>query len=121
MHEFDRLRRDLSEMSRTRSRASQATRRTIRPSSHVRRPSTAGKDDEESQVGEVVSDDKEEDDFQLDVFTREGHFEKRKDGSLAKKVGVVFKNLTVKDIGVSTTFVKTLPDAVLGTFGPDLY
>lgn len=52
---------------------------------------------------------------------REGHFEKRKDGRSAKKVGVVFKNLTVKGVGASATFVKTLPQAVLGTFGPDLY
>lgn len=52
---------------------------------------------------------------------REGHFEKRKDGRSAKKFGVVFENLTVKGAGASTTFVKILPDAVLGTFGPNLY
>ncbi|ROV95974.1 hypothetical protein VMCG_07971 [Cytospora schulzeri] len=121
MHEFEVLRRELSEMSRTRSRVSQATRRSRRTASRARRPSTARKEDEESQIGETGSDDKDEDDFKLDVFMREGHFEKRKDGRSAKKVGVVFKNLTVKGIGASTTFVKTLPDAVLGTFGPDLY
>lgn len=60
-------------------------------------------------------------DFELDQFMKEGHFEKRVDGQSAKKVGVIFKNLTVKGVGSTTTFVKTLPDAILGTFGPDLY
>lgn len=119
-NEVERLRRELTEMSRTRSRASQATRRTRRTTSRPRRPSTTGKGDEESEIGEAV-DEKEEDDFQLDSFMREGHFEKRKDGMSAKKVGVVFKNLTVKGLGASTTFVRTLPEAIIGTFGPDLY
>lgn len=52
---------------------------------------------------------------------REGHFEKRTDGESAKKVGVIYKNLTVKGVGSAATFVRTLPDAILGTFGPDLY
>ena len=61
------------------------------------------------------------DEFSLDGFMREGHFEKRKDGRSAKKVGVVYRNLTVKGVGSTATFVRTLPDAVIGTFGPDLY
>lgn len=120
MYEFDILRRELSELSRTRSRVSQVSRRIRRTASNAQR-SSIRKEDEESQIGETACDDKEEDDFKLDVFMREGHFEKRKDGVSSKKVGVVFKNLTVKGAGTSTTFVKTLPDAVLGTFGPDLY
>ncbi len=52
---------------------------------------------------------------------REGHFEKRKDGKSAKKVGVIYKNLTVKGVGSTASFARTLPDAILGTFGPDLY
>lgn len=52
---------------------------------------------------------------------REGHFEKRKNGKSAKKVGVVYKHLTVKGVGSTATFVKTLPQAIMGTFGPDLY
>lgn len=63
----------------------------------------------------------EDEDFALDDFMREGHFEKRKDGRSAKKVGVVYKNLTVKGVGVSATSVRTVPHAVLGTFGPDLF
>lgn len=52
---------------------------------------------------------------------REGHFEKRTDGKSNKKVGVIYKDLTVKGTGSTTTFVRTLPDAILGTFGPDLF
>lgn len=52
---------------------------------------------------------------------REGHFEKRVEGRSAKKVGVVWKHLTVTGTGSTATFVKTLPDAIIGTFGPDLY
>ncbi len=64
-----------------------------------------------------------EDDFQLDEFMRQGHLEKRhpESGESTKKVGVVFKNLTVKGAAVSAMTVRTLPQAILGTFGPDLY
>ena len=63
-----------------------------------------------------------EEDFEVGGFLREGHFEKRTEkGDSAKKVGVIFKNLTVKGMGSTTTSTKTLPDAILGTFGPDLY
>jgi ATP-binding cassette, subfamily G (WHITE), member 2, SNQ2 len=60
-------------------------------------------------------------DFALSDFMREGHFEKRVDGHSAKRIGVIYKHLTVKGIGTTATFVKTLPDAIVGTFGPDLY
>lgn len=60
-------------------------------------------------------------DFILSDFLREGHFEKRVDGNSAKRIGVVYKNLVVKGSGTTATFVKTLPDAIAGTFGPDLY
>lgn len=64
-----------------------------------------------------------EDDFQLDEFMRQGHLEKRhpESGESTKKVGVVFKNLTVKGAALSAMTVRTLPQAILGTFGPDLY
>lgn len=120
MQDFEILRRELTGISRTRSRASQATRGTKRTASRPRPPSS-GKDDIESRAGDPEKDEKDDEDFELEEFMREGHFEKRKDGRSAKKVGVVFKNLTVKGVGASATFVKTLPQAVLGTFGPDLY
>lgn len=70
---------------------------------------------------EAADFEKEGEEFQLDDFMREGHFEKRVDGHSAKKIGVVWSNLTVKGAGSTAASVKTLPDAVLGTFGPDLY
>ena len=76
-------------------------------------------EDELENGGHTVDDDE---DFQLGNFIREGHFEKRtEEGESAKKVGVLFKNLTVRGVGSKATFVKTFPEAVLGTFGPDLY
>lgn len=76
-------------------------------------------DDEPGDIGAVAAE--KEDDFELGEFMKEGHFEKRKDGESTKKVGVVYKNLTIKGVGSTATFVRTLPDAVMGTFGPDLY
>jgi len=74
-----------------------------------------------SEGGDVEKAEEDADDFQLDAFMKEGHFEKRTEGRSAKKVGVIYKNLTVKGVGAGATFVRTVPDAVLGTFGPDLY
>lgn len=76
-------------------------------------------DEEPGDIGAVAAE--KGDDFELGEFMKEGHFEKRKDGVSAKKVGVIYKNLTVKGVGSTASFVRTLPDAVLGTFGPDLY
>jgi ATP-binding cassette subfamily G (WHITE) protein 2 (SNQ2) len=74
------------------------------------------------EPGDIDAVDAEkEDDFELGQFMKDGHFEKRKNGESAKKVGVIYKNLTVKGVGSTASFVRTLPDAVLGTFGPDLY
>ncbi|KJZ70229.1 hypothetical protein HIM_10377 [Hirsutella minnesotensis 3608] len=64
-----------------------------------------------------------DDDFQLESFIRGGHLEKRHPvtGESTKKVGVIFKNMTVKGVGADATTVRTIPQAILGTFGPDLY
>lgn len=60
--------------------------------------------------------------FDLSEFLLSGTLERRTTtGDSAKKVGVVFKNLTVKGVQSSASFVKTLPDAIIGTFGPDIY
>ncbi|KAG8412222.1 ATP-binding cassette transporter snq2, variant 2 [Metarhizium acridum] len=63
------------------------------------------------------------DGFELEQFIRDGHLEKRnpENGESTKKVGVLFKNLTVKGVGATSTSVRTLPQAIAGTFGPDLY
>jgi ATP-binding cassette subfamily G (WHITE) protein 2 (SNQ2) len=140
------LREELASLSRTRSHGTQSDRndglfktisRKSTRQSHPRRPSTGdhgcrdtavhsgdgpavdNTDDEPGDIGATAAEEK--DDFELGQFMREGHFEKRKNGESAKKVGVVYKNLTVKGVGSTATFVRTLPDAVLGTFGPDLY
>ena len=75
----------------------------------------------ETDVEAAEEAEEEEEDFPLGEFMREGHFEKRTEDHSAKKIGVVFRNLTVKGVGATAVNVKTLPDAVLGTFGPDLY
>ncbi|KAI4793988.1 putative ABC transporter, partial [Aureobasidium sp. EXF-8846] len=117
MEDYRALRRELTNRSRT-SRAQSAGR-----TQSSRRHSTAtDAADEESQVGgNTEAQEKDEDDFELGNFMREGHLGQRKGDKSAKKVGVVYKNLTVKGVGAGATFVRTLPDAILGTFGPDLY
>lgn len=128
------LRRNLTELSKTRSKdGNNSLRRTItgasaksgrsakpRRNSHLSRPDTH-RTAETEDVEAGPQDDSDENDFELDRFMREGHFEKRTDGKSDKKVGVIYKDLTVKGIGSTTSFVRTLPDAILGTFGPDLY
>ncbi len=72
-------------------------------------------DDDDLEAGDAAVAALEDEDFELGDFIREGHFEKRTgDGRSTKKVGVVFKNLTVKGLGASASFVRTLPDAILG-------
>ncbi|KAH8804409.1 ABC-2 type transporter-domain-containing protein [Xylogone sp. PMI_703] len=133
MEDYEEMRRELTHLSKTHSR------QTHRSASHVgssalkkiasrtsrRRPSTADedleaqRDEEKKEEGRAADED--EDDFELGEFLKEGHFGKRKGAHSAKKVGVVFKHLTVEGAGATATYVKTLPAAVLGTFGPDLY
>lgn len=47
----------------------------------------------------AAEDEAGEDDFELERFMREGRFEKRVDGEPQKRVGVIFKDLTVKGLG----------------------
>ncbi|KAI9711691.1 MAG: hypothetical protein M1828_001802 [Chrysothrix sp. TS-e1954] len=145
MEDYEVLRRELTNLSAKRSRSSlkekrskgslreKQSRTSLRDNaltktisgrsgrSHRTPIRTRTQATEKSEDEEIDAGDEDVEDFPLDEFMREGHFEKRTDGRSAKKVGVVFKDLTVKGIGISATFVKTLPDAVLGSFGPDLY
>ncbi|KAK3639848.1 ATP-binding cassette transporter snq2 [Elasticomyces elasticus] len=131
---FESLRKELTELGRVRSKDTQGSRlnrtasATSRRSKALSRPGTrqtaTSRTNDESEAGDVEAgpeDEKEDGEFELGEFMREGHFEKRTDGGSAKKVGVIYKNLTVKGIGSAASFVRTLPDAVIGTFGPDLY
>lgn len=123
MEEFEDLRRELSNLSKNRSKDEKPLSRATTRKTARRAESRPTLNDAESQVDgdDGQAGEKDEDDFELDEFIREGHFEKRKEGESAKKVGVVFKNLTVEGVGETVQFVKTLPDAIVGTFGPDLY
>ena len=140
IEDFEAMRRELSHLSQTRSKSVPRSdhgglRKTITSRSQAsgqpdttrtrssRRSftwSTSEKDDLEMGDADLVV--QKEENFELGPFIKEGHFEKRNDsGDSAKKVGVIFKHLTVKGSGSTTNFAKTLPDAILGTFGPDLY
>ena len=133
MQEYENLRQNLTQLHKSRTAESQAGRSLTqtrsrrshatsnRPESRAERRRTQETD---LEAGDEEKDDTgdEADDFELSDFMREGHFEKRttRDGS-HKRVGVVFENLTVKGLGATASFVRTVPDAVIGTFGPDLY
>ncbi|KAL2269279.1 hypothetical protein VTJ83DRAFT_1463 [Remersonia thermophila] len=139
MHEFAELQQELTaDMARVRSHAAASQRSTKsrksllqRVTSHKSREAGCMEDEEaqkkreDSQPGgnlEEPTDASDIDDFSLETFMRDGHLEKRTEtGESAKKVGVVFKNLTVKGVPGGSSVVRTLPEAVLGSFGPDLY
>ena len=140
--QYEALRSDLAQLHKTRTSESQATlskigtgrsrksaaaasvgRRTSRPRTARSTAANeadveAGEDEDEDDEAAQESDD---DDFELGEFMREGHFEKRTEDGSAKRVGVVFENLTVRGVGSAATMVRTVPDAIVGTFGPDLY
>lgn len=60
--------------------------------------------------------------FDLTNFLEGGQLEERATtGEAGKGISVVFRNLTVKGVVTGASFVKSFPDAVVGTFGPDLY
>ena len=101
------------------SRVSARSRNTAADCGQLDLEATAGDSDADDAVYNGASDN---DDVHLEQFMRDGHLEKRTEsGDSAKKLGVVFKNLTVKGVASGAVFVHTLPRAILGTFGPDLY
>ena len=134
MAEFEEIRREISKISlqRTATRDSGAEKPRTWLSRARSRPSMARTKTTASIADSVTTNatwDKEagpepvdEDDLDLGAFLKDGHFEKRTAaGEAAKKVGVLYKHLTVKGVGAQATFSKTLPEAIVGTFGPDLY
>lgn len=137
MLNYEEMRRELTSLSKTRSAGAKSTKSTGQQSSGLRRITTAGtrrsqrkgatdpEPDVEAQnseklEGEGEDEDEDEEDFELGEFLKNGHFEKRQEGRSAKKVGVVYKHLTVHGTGATTTFVKTLPSAVIGVRSPGL-
>ncbi|KAK4133588.1 hypothetical protein BT67DRAFT_54561 [Trichocladium antarcticum] len=137
MHDFEELQHELTtRLTATRSHAAASQkseksragffRRITSRASGTSKAAPAGNqaDDGENRNEDSADDDDDstEDGFQLEQFMRDGHLEKRTEsGESTKKVGVVFRNLTVKGVGRGASFVRTLPRAILGTFGPDLY
>lgn len=113
--QLEELRHSLIQLHQTKTHDTQTSRRAR----HTRsRGTKEDLDREDTDVEAGVPDDE---DFELGEFMREGRFEKRTEAGSEKRVGVVYRNLTVKGIGSTASFVRTVPDAVLGTFGPDLY
>ena len=120
MEDYEEMRQELTHLSKVRTEKSTKSQRRL---SFARRPTTRqsnthtldlesqtrDRDDQEEQSGEDGGDD-----FELGDFLKDGHFEKRQEGRSAKKVGLVYKNLTVQGIGASAVYAKTLPSAVLG-------
>ena len=129
MQDYEDLRKELTTLSKTRTnktsrsgarRSSTALRKVTSGASRhsrVTRTTTADTDVEAQGDDKPPSDDDEED-FELGGFLKDGHFEKRDEGGSAKKVGVVYKHLTVQGVGATTTFVRTLPHAVIGVSIP---
>lgn len=108
-----------SEMSgKSDRKRSLALNRSFTSRSHQMNRHSKIERDGEAEAQESEDDDDDDDDDEYDVelrdFLRDGHFEKRQEGRSAKKVGVVYKNLTVQGVGATSTFVKTLPSAVIG-------
>ncbi|KAL5339680.1 ABC-2 type transporter-domain-containing protein [Aspergillus crustosus] len=117
MENYEGMRRELTRLSlqRTKSTTKDAHRMRSRASHHQDPEKALDEEDEKREEDEFGS-------FDLTDFLMGGHLERRTTaGDPAKKVGVVFKNLTVKGVETGASFVRTLPDAVVGTFGPDLY
>ncbi|TVY85139.1 ABC transporter G family member [Lachnellula suecica] len=120
MLDYEEMRNTLSKTRSAKTHRSGATRKSRGRAGTETEPAPETERDVEAQDEEKEAEE-EEDNFELGEFLKDGHFEKRQEGRSAKKVGVVYKNLTVLGVGATTTFVKTLPSSIAGTFGPDLY
>lgn len=112
--QLQELRNNLIQLHHTRTHETQASR-------HHRTRSRTTKDGFDKPDADVEVGVSQDDDFELGKFMREGRFEKRSEEGSEKRVGVVYRNLTVKGVGSTASLVRTVPDAVIGTFGPDLY
>lgn len=66
----------------------------------------------EAQGNEKLDSDDDED-FELDSFLKGGYFERQDKSGSTKKVGVVYKYLTIQSVRATRTFVRTLPYAVI--------
>ena len=118
MEDFQEMRRELTRLSLTRSQSKTDNNNRLRSltSRHTSHPNDEEKGNQEDE------DEDEFGGFDLSEFLMGGHLERRTTaGEPAKRVGVVWKDLTVKGVLTGASFVRTVPHAVVGTFGPDLY
>ena len=132
MQDYEDMRRELTNLSKTRTnktnrsgarQSSTALRKVTSAASRLSRATRATTEpdaDLEAQGDEKPPSD-DEGDFELDGFLKDGHFEKRDESGSAKKVGVIYKHLTVQGVGATTTFVRPLPHAVIGVRLPDRF
>ncbi|KAF9892548.1 hypothetical protein FE257_001657 [Aspergillus nanangensis] len=121
MEDFEEMKRELTRLSLHQTRS--ATRDNSRLHQFTSGRASHARDEEKALDDEDdLTTDEYQGGFDLSEFLMGGHLERRTTaGEPAKKVGVVFKNVTVKGVETGASFVRTLPDAVVGTFGPDLY
>lgn len=113
MEDYEELGRQLTRMS---------LQRTTSKEVHRYQSEKGGDEDEKELNEDDLAAELPETGFDLRDFLQGGHLERRTTaGEAAKPVGVVFKNLTVEGIQTGASFVRELPQAVIGTFGPDLY
>ncbi|TGJ85821.1 hypothetical protein E0Z10_g2926 [Xylaria hypoxylon] len=113
--QLEELQHNLIQLHRTRTHETQASRR-LRQTRSRRAKEGDNRLDTDVDAGATTDDD-----FDLGKFMREGRFEKHTEAGSEKRVGVVYRNLSVKGIGSAASFVRTVPNAIIGTFGPDLY
>ncbi|KAM0326619.1 hypothetical protein ACHAQA_006488 [Verticillium albo-atrum] len=87
---------------------------------HRSRRTTNHDVDQNSDSTRYPGDD--EDDFDLPDFLRQGILDPRTPtGGPTKRLGISFRNLTVRAAAANSAPLKTLPRAILNTFGPDLW
>jgi ATP-binding cassette subfamily G (WHITE) protein 2 (SNQ2) len=116
MQDFEELRHQLTELSKTRTQRTEERRR--RASFGLKKTSTGASRRTAQDVEAQGEEKRDGDGFELGEFLKDGHLEKRTSAGSAKRIGVVYKNLTVEGVGSTATFVKTLPSAIIGVSIP---
>ncbi|CAK42282.1 hypothetical protein CBS63078_1019 [Aspergillus niger] len=120
MEDFEEMRKELTRLSLHQTRSATREAQRLRSRASQARDEEKAMDDDDDDLSGTT--DSGYGGFDLSEFLMGGHLERRTTaGEPAKKVGVVFKGVTVKGVETGASFVRTLPDAVIGTFGPDLY
>ncbi|KAF6819474.1 ABC drug exporter [Colletotrichum plurivorum] len=113
LEEFHDLEKELSTIQHRHST-------TIHPRKSIN--AQGGNDGRESDSTAAPSVSGDDEPFDLPDFLRRGIMDMRTPtGGPAKRLGVSFRNLTVRGVESSTKQVTTFPQDLLNSFGPDLY